>query len=75
VGVNNIRMALDCDVVLGGFLAQFMEPYMPRLKGYAAELNPFESDAEYLRLGSAEGAYGAAGRGAAFYKRVCGESV
>jgi len=52
VGVNNIRMALDCDVVLGGFLAQFMEPYMPRLKGYAAELNPFESDAEYLRLGT-----------------------
>ena len=31
-----------------GILAQFMEPYMPRSKGYAAELNPFESDAEYL---------------------------
>ena len=49
-GVNNIHMALDCDVVLGGFLSEFLGPYLPRLKEYAAGVNPFEDDAEYLHL-------------------------
>jgi len=50
IGINNLRMALDCDVVLGGFLTQFMEPYMPEIKRLAATLNTFESDAEYIKL-------------------------
>ncbi|MCI2057509.1 MAG: ROK family protein [Oscillibacter sp.] len=50
IGVNSIRMVLDCDVVLGGFLTQYMEPYLPRLQEYAAAYNTFESDAGYLRL-------------------------
>ena len=49
-GVYNIRMSLDCDVVLGGFLSEFLGPYLPRLKEYAAANNPFEKDAEYLHL-------------------------
>lgn len=39
IGVNNIRMALDCDVVLGGFLTEFLPPYMPLLKEYVAAGN------------------------------------
>ena len=50
VGINNIRMALDCDVVLGGILTQYMEPYLPELKRLAASLNTFENNAEYVRL-------------------------
>ena len=50
VGINNIRMALDCDVIIGGFLTQFMEPYLPELRRLAAELNTFESDAEYIKM-------------------------
>lgn len=50
VGINNIRMALDCDVVLGGNLTQFIESYLPELRRLAAELNTFENDAEYLKL-------------------------
>ena len=50
VGVYNIRMALDCDVVLGGFLSEYLGPYLPRLKEYAAALNPFEEEASYLHL-------------------------
>lgn len=50
VGVNNIRMALDCDVVLGGFLSEYLPPYLIRLKSYAASLNPFERSADYLHL-------------------------
>jgi predicted NBD/HSP70 family sugar kinase len=50
IGINNIRMALDCDVVLGGLLTQFIEPYLPELKRLAAALNTFESNAEYIKL-------------------------
>ena len=50
VGVYNIRMALDCDVVLGGFLSEYLGPYLPRLKEYAAALNPFEEEVSYLHL-------------------------
>lgn len=50
VGVNNIRMALDCDVVLGGFLSEYLPPYLARLKDYAAGINTFEGRADYLHL-------------------------
>ena len=50
IGINNIRMALDCDVVLGGNMTQFIEPYLPALRHLAASLNTFESSADYIRL-------------------------
>lgn len=50
IGINNIRMALDCDVVLGGFLAQSLRPYLPLLRQYVAAGNTFEDSADYLHL-------------------------
>ena len=50
IGINNIRMALDCDVVLGGFLTEYITPYFPLLKEYTAAINPFEPTADYLHL-------------------------
>ncbi len=50
IGINNIRMVLDCDVVLGGYLSEFIENSMPRLKEYLAVLNPFEPKADYIHL-------------------------
>lgn len=50
VGINSIRMILDCDVVLGGFLSEYIAPYLPRLKEYLSAMNIFEPSAEYLHL-------------------------
>lgn len=50
LGINNIRMVLDCDVVLGGFLSEYIEGSLPRLKQYLDSLNPFETDSDYVRL-------------------------
>lgn len=50
IGINNIRMALDCDVVLGGNLTQFIEPYLPELRRLVSALNTFENSADYIRL-------------------------
>lgn len=50
IGIGNIRMALDCDVVLGGFLTEYLPPYMSLLREYVAANNRFEPNAEYLHL-------------------------
>lgn len=49
-GINNIRMVLDCDVVLGGFMTEYLADSMPRLGEYLAALNSFERSADYLHL-------------------------
>ena len=50
IGIHNIRLALDCDVVLGGFMAKFLEPYLPQLRDQLAQLDPFDAAGAYLHL-------------------------
>lgn len=50
IGVNNIRLALDCDVILGGLLSEYLQPWIPALKRYIIAGNPFESDADFVQL-------------------------
>lgn len=50
IAVHNIRLVLDCDVVIGGFMAKFLEPYIPRLREMLSELDPFDPDGSYLHL-------------------------
>lgn len=50
VGINNIRMLLDCDVVLGGYMAEYLADSVPRLREYLSALDPFERSAGYLHL-------------------------
>lgn len=55
LGINNIRMALDCSVVLGGQMAEFIVPYLPRLKELVSECDPFSNNADYLRIDHSSG--------------------
>lgn len=48
-GIYNIHMVLDCDIVLGGVLAQFIEPYMDDLRQRISAISTFDTDASYLR--------------------------
>lgn len=48
--VNILRMILDCNVILGGYVGEYLEPYMEELKERAARLNTFSDDAEYLKI-------------------------
>lgn len=43
-------MTLDCNIVLGGYLAQYLTPYLPELRRLTAERDPFDEDAEYVHL-------------------------
>lgn len=49
-GVNNLRMAFDCDVVIGGYVGAFMDTHISRLRKMAALINTFEKDGSYLKV-------------------------
>lgn len=48
--LNNACMMFDCPVVLGGYLAEYLEPYMEELKRRAYRRNSFDQNRDYLRL-------------------------
>lgn len=50
VSVNNLHMAFDCDVILGGHAGAFIGEDLNRLKRMAAERNSFAQEADYLKL-------------------------
>lgn len=50
-GIHNLRMAFDCDVILGGFVAGYLGPYMEDLKMRVAARDPFDDTVDYLKLG------------------------
>ena len=50
IAINNVRMNLDCDIVLGGYLTEFLPKYMPILTKYVLAGNPFDRDAGFVSL-------------------------
>ena len=50
VAINSVRMVLDCDVVLGGLLSEYLQPYLPVLREYVKAGNPFTESTEFLQL-------------------------
>ena len=52
VAINSIRMTLDCEVVIGGFLSEYLLPYLSVLKSYVMTGNPFEENADFVQFSS-----------------------
>ena len=51
IGIGNLRMAFDCNVILGGYVSRFMPMYLDELKNRVKERSPFENTADYIKLG------------------------
>lgn len=47
--VNNLHLMLDCDVVIGGYVGEYIDDALPSLRRRAAARNPFEDSADYIR--------------------------
>lgn len=47
--INTLRMAFDCQVIIGGYVGSFIEPYLEILKKKTITLNTFELDASYIK--------------------------
>lgn len=48
VALNNIRMLLDCDIILGGYVGSYAEPYLPDLWRKVSERNTFTEDRSFV---------------------------
>ncbi len=51
VSVSNLRMAFDCDIVLGGYVGGYLGEFMPELEKKVRLYNNFDLDTSYLRTG------------------------
>lgn len=49
--VTNLRMAFDCDIVLGGYVGGYLEEFLPMLHRRILEYNNFDPAVTYLRTG------------------------
>ena len=49
MAINNIRMALDCDIIVGGYIGSFLDEHIQSLRKIVASINTFEKDAQYLK--------------------------
>ncbi len=50
IAVNNVRMLFDCDIIFGGYVGGYMEPYLPQLKQLVLQRNPFDKTADFLHV-------------------------
>lgn len=48
--VNNVQQLFDCTVILGGYIAEYIEKYVPELRKRATARNSFEHDADYIDI-------------------------
>lgn len=51
IAVSNIRMALDCRIVMGGYIGSFLEKHMDTFVEYIRRYDYFDADISYLSTG------------------------
>ncbi|MDO4306198.1 MAG: ROK family transcriptional regulator [Eubacteriales bacterium] len=50
IAINSLRMMFDCQIVLGGYVGGYIEPYIPDLRQRVSKLNSFGNDGSYLQV-------------------------
>lgn len=48
ITVNNLNMLFDCTIILGGYVGEYIQPYLEEVRRRARQLNSFEDSADYL---------------------------
>ncbi len=51
IGICNIRMIFDCDIVLGGFVSEYLKEYLPDIRRYVMDRNSFGDNTDFIKLG------------------------
>lgn len=66
IAITNLRMAFDCEVILGGYVGGYMDHYMGALEDNLAEYRIFDSNQNYVRTGKYKHEAAAIGAGIRF---------
>jgi len=61
ITITNIRMIFDCNIIIGGYAGDFMDDYMEELKKRLIKLNPYDENADFVRVSKYRGAASAVG--------------
>ncbi|AOR24342.1 ROK family transcriptional regulator [Clostridium taeniosporum] len=48
--INNLRMAFDCNIILGGYVGAYLDEHIDEVKNSISKYNTFEIDIKYLRV-------------------------
>lgn len=49
VTVNNLNMVFNCDVIIGGYVGSYLEPYLSELQSRLAKKNTFAASGQYAK--------------------------
>ena len=71
--VSNLRVAYDLDVVLGGYVGGLLEDYLPELGKRLLEINQFDADYSYVKIGHYKHDASAAGAATYFIDKFISE--
>jgi N-acetylglucosamine repressor len=47
--INSLRMAFDCQIIIGGYVGSYIEPYIDTLRELTAKRNTFGPDASFIK--------------------------
>ncbi len=48
--INNVRSLMDCDIILGGYVGAYLEPYLDEIKKRVLKISTFDSDSDFIKL-------------------------
>ncbi len=49
IAIDNLRMCFDCEIILGGYVGSYMEPYIERLQMKLKDKAIFQNQDKYVR--------------------------
>lgn len=69
IAISNLRMAFDCDIILGGYLGGYLEDYLVELGSAVVEYNNFDIDTTYIKSAKYKKEAAAVGAGIQFIEK------
>ena len=48
--IDSLRTAFDCNVVLGGYVGAYLEPYLDMIRAKVADMNSFQNSADFVTV-------------------------
>ena len=50
LAINNIRVCFDCQIILGGYVGSYLEPYLEEIKEGLEKYRLFEQNVDYVKV-------------------------
>lgn len=50
LAIHNLRLAFDTDIILGGFVSEYLNDFLLILKQRVSALNPFEENTDFIKI-------------------------